>query len=69
MELRTLGIFVEVAREENISRASSKLYLSQPSISRQLRDLEKEIGKKLFDRTTYGVMAEIFILVVPSPIR
>lgn len=55
MEIRNLEIFVEVAREENISRAAAKLYVSQPSISRQLQELEKELGKKLFERTTYGV--------------
>lgn len=55
MEIRNLEIFVEVAREENISRAAAKLYVSQPSISRQLQKLEKELGKKLFERTTYGV--------------
>ena len=50
MELRHLRYFVAVAEEENISRAALKLHVSQPGISRQLHDLEDEIGFSLFER-------------------
>jgi len=50
MELRHLRYFVAVAEEENISRAALKLQVSQPGISRQIHDLEDEIGFSLFER-------------------
>ena len=50
MELRVLRYFLAVAREENISAAADYLHLTQPTLSRQLMDLEEELGKKLFLR-------------------
>ncbi|CAJ2233252.1 LysR family transcriptional regulator [Companilactobacillus paralimentarius] len=51
MELRVLRYFQAVATELNFSRAAEKLHVSQPTISRQLRDLENEIGVSLINRS------------------
>ncbi len=50
MELRTLQYFLTVAREENITRASEVLHITQPTLSRQLQQLEQELGTELFVR-------------------
>ena len=50
MELRVLRYFLAVAQEESISGAAEYLHLTQPTLSRQLMDLETELGKKLFIR-------------------
>src|SRR5476649_861817 len=55
MELRHLRYFVVVAEEENVSRAALKLHVSQPGLSRQVRDLEDEIGFQLFERSAKSV--------------
>lgn len=55
MELRHLRYFVAVAEEENVSKAALKLHASQPGISRQIRDLEDEIGFPLFERSAKSV--------------
>jgi len=51
MELRHLRYFIAAAEEENVSRAALKLRVSQPGISRQIKDLEDEIGFQLFERS------------------
>ncbi len=55
MEIRTLRYFLEVAREGNITHAAQRLYISQPTLSKQMKELEKELGKKLFFRGNYNV--------------
>lgn len=55
MELRTLRYFLEIAREENMSKAASRLYVSQPALSRQIKSLEEELGQKLFVRHSFHI--------------
>lgn len=50
MELRTLQYFLAVTKEENITRAAQSLHISQPYLSKQLMDLENELGKQLLIR-------------------
>ncbi len=50
MDIRVLQYFLSVAREENITRAAQSLHISQPSLSKQLMDLERELGKMLLIR-------------------
>jgi monoterpene epsilon-lactone hydrolase len=55
IELRHLRAFVAVAEELNFGRAASRLYLSQPALSRQIRSLERHVGCDLLRRSTHGV--------------
>jgi LysR family transcriptional regulator, benzoate and cis,cis-muconate-responsive activator of ben and cat genes len=55
MELRHLRYFVAVAEAENVSRAALKLHVSQPAVSRQVRDLEEELGFPLLARSAKSV--------------
>ena len=50
MELRVLQYFLAVTREQSISGAAEALHLSQPTLSRQLKDMEDELGKQLMIR-------------------
>lgn len=50
MEIRVLRYFLTVVREESITKASEVLHITQPTLSRQLAQMEEEIGVKLFDR-------------------
>ncbi len=55
MELRRLRCFVMAAEGENISRAVARLNISQPAVSRQIKDLEEEFGVPLFERESNGL--------------
>ncbi len=55
MEFRVLQYFLAVAREQSLSGAAQSLHLSQPTLSRQLKDLEDELGKQLFTRSNKGI--------------
>lgn len=50
MELKTLKYFVMIVREQNISKAAERLYLTQPTLTKQMQELESELGVKLFER-------------------
>lgn len=56
MELRVLNYFLAVAREENFTKAAQQLHLTQPTLSRQIADLEQELGVKLFVRSNHNII-------------
>ena len=55
MELRVLRYFLAVAKEGTITSAANFLHVTQPTLSRQLMDLEKELGQKLFIRSSHSI--------------
>lgn len=55
MEIKTLRYFLAVAREENMTRAAEFLHVTQPTLSKQLKGLENELGKKLFTRHSFRI--------------
>lgn len=56
MELRVLRYFLMVAREENITKAAQLLHITQPTLSRQLMQLEEELGAALFHRSSHRII-------------
>jgi len=56
MELRILKYFLMVAKEENITKAAKSLFITQPTLSRQLAQLEEELGVKLFTRNNHKIL-------------
>ena len=55
VEIRTLRYFLAVAREENMTRAAEMLHVTQPTLSKALKALEEELGKKLFTRHSFRI--------------
>ena len=55
MDIRSLRYFLAVAREENMTRAAELLHVTQPTLSRTMRALEEELGKKLFTRHSFSI--------------
>ena len=62
MDLKKLKYFAVVATEGSFHRASAKLYVAQPALSRQIRDLEEEIGVDLFVRSSGEQRTSNFML-------
>lgn len=55
MELKTLQNFLTIAREENMTKAADILHITQPTLSRQIKSLEDELGQKLFIRHSFHI--------------
>lgn len=56
MELRVLRYFLTIVRKGSITHAANSLHITQPTLSRQIRDLEEELGQKLFTRSNYSMI-------------
>ena len=56
MDIRVLKYFLTIAQEENITKAAEILHMSQPPLSREMQNLEKELGVKLFERTNRKII-------------
>lgn len=55
MEIRVLRYFLAITREESITGAANSLHITQPTLSRQIKDLEEELGQKLFVRGSHRI--------------
>ena len=55
MEIKKLKYFLAVAREENMSKAAEQLHISQPTLSKTIKSLEEDLGKKLFVRHSFSI--------------
>src|SRR6202042_2881837 len=73
MELRHLRYFVAVAEEQNITRAASRLHVSQPPLSRQIRNLEDELGIALFEHKAKAIRltdaGQVFLIEARSVLQ
>lgn len=55
MEIKSLRYFIVIAQEENITRAAEKLHVSQPTLSRQLQEIEEDLGVRLYTRSNFSI--------------
>ena len=55
MEIKSLRYFLAIAREENMTKAADMLHVTQPTLSKTLKSLEDELGKKLFTRHSFSI--------------
>ena len=64
MEIRVLRYFLTVVREESITRAADVLHITQPTLSRQIAQMEEELGVRLFNRGTRKIelTSEVLLL-------
>ena len=69
VEIRVLKYFLMVAREENITKAAALLHLTQPTLSRQIMQLEEELGAKLFHRSKHSIILTNGMLFLSEQIR
>ena len=63
MELRVLQYFLTVVQEENISRAAEVLHVTQPTLSRQMAQLEEELGVQLFVRGRHLTLTDAGVML------
>ena len=56
MDLRHVRTFVTVAEQGSVSKAALRLHITQPALSRQIKDFQRELGLKLFDRVGRGLV-------------
>ena len=63
MEFRVLQYFLAVVREENISRAAEMLHITQPTLSRQIAQLEEELGTQLFIRGKHLTLTDAGVML------
>ena len=64
MDIRVLKYFLAVAREENITRAAESLHIAQPSLSKQMMELEQELGKQLLIRGKRKITLSRYIIPI-----
>ena len=62
MEFRALKYFLTVAQEENITKAAQILHVTQPTLSRQMMNLEEELGVALFQRGRYQTVLTLSLI-------
>ena len=55
MDLRHMRYFLALAQEQSVSRAAERLHMAQPPLSRQMRQMEEDLGVELFVRTSRGI--------------